>query len=629
MQLTRRTFMLATALLSAVRPDLLFADGASSVPFVPKTGAFGGEKLVFAASNDVGWGGFLGARYQKSLDRLSQEPIDKVDFVLADVNFNQERRFTNYSGDISGRYIEIASLASRPDRPVTPILPQVIDEIVQYQKPDGHFGRDVDWDKPIDIAAATDQSLEMPILWGNGRLILGLFAAYERFGNEKALDAAVKMADFYVNIVAKRFCDPARMDEYKQQAAGYAAAYVTCVYHGIEGLVRAYRVTGKAQYLETAKVMADFHEQFDTLPVGHSHGSISAHEALIMLYEETGDKKYLDRVANRWTEAVSGGYVNPCGGVSEKYEVSYPSDEGCSEADWMRLNLMLWRNTKEAKYLDFAERMLYNAYQANQWATGGFGHRHLGVDAKGPFSWQPRYAESYWCCSYHGPLGYYELKEFLAVGAVGKDGAKTIYYNFPLEFDVPLNLDGEKWSVSSRPFEPKKDGAQTVFGAKVKVVGPEGKKVAVSIRIPDWAANVSTSRSQTTQANGGAVSVSTSVSVAVANGRCVLADVEAGAEFEIRFVAKPILEDRRFNRVAVPTLEAGKTATLAETVLRWGPNVLVSKKNDGSAIEPLAVKVSADGQIVLPEETLTSVYEMTDAERDGAHTFVFNVELSK
>lgn len=614
MQLTRRTFMLATALLSAVRPDLLFADGASAVPFVPKTGAFGNEKLVFAASNDVGWGGFLGARYQKSLERLSQEPIDKVDFVLADVNFNQERRFTNFSGDISGRYIEIASLASRPDRLVAPILPRVIDEIVQYQKPDGHFGRDVDWDKPIDIAGATDRSLEMPILWGNGRLILGLFAAYERFGNEKALAAAVKMADFYVNIVVKRFCDPARMDEYEQQAAGYAAAYVTCVYHGIEGLVRAYRVTGEAKYLETAKVMADFHERFDTLPVGHSHGSISAHEALIMLYEETGEKKYLDRVANRWTEAVANGYVNPCGGVSEKFEVSYPSDEGCSEADWMRLNLMLWRNTREAKYLDFAERMLYNAYQANQWATGGFGHRHLGVDEKGPFSWKPRYAESYWCCSYHGPLGYYELKEFLAVGAVAADGSKTIYYNFPLEFDVPLTLDGEKWSVSSRPLEPKKVGAQTVFGAKIKVAGPQGKKIDLSIRIPDWAET--------------SVASETPFSSELANGRRVLTGVEAGAEIQIVFNAKPILEDRRFHRVELPALEAGQTETLPETVLRLGPNVLVSKKNDGSAIEPLAVKIDADGAIVLPE-TLTSVYEMTDAERDGAHSFVFNVELSK
>lgn len=88
------------------------------------------------------------------------------------------------------------------------------------------------------------------------------------------------------------------------------------------------------------------------------------------------------------------------------------------------------------------------------------------------------------------------------------------------------------------------------------------------------------------------------------------------------------MEDRRFHRVELPALKAGQTETLPETVLRLGPNVLVSKKNDGSAIEPLAVKIDADGAIVLPE-TLTSVYEMTDAERDGAHSFVFNVELSK
>ncbi|MCF0235099.1 MAG: glycoside hydrolase family 127 protein, partial [Thermoguttaceae bacterium] len=288
---SRRTFLLSTALLATVRPDLLLADDALTL----EPGAFGGQTLTFAHSNDVGFGGFLGARYTKSLERLAKEPVDKVDFVLDDVNFNQKRRFYNYSGDISGRYLEVCALTSRKDKPTTPILPQVIDEIVQYQKPDGHFGRDVDWNKPIDIAAATDQSLEMPILWGNGRLMLGLFAAYERFGHEKAFEAAKKMADFYVEIVVKRFCDPARMDEYQQQAAGYAAAYVTCVFHGIEGLVRAYRLTGEKKYLDCAIEMADFHEQFDTLPVGHSHGSISAHEALVLLYESCGDKKYLEQ----------------------------------------------------------------------------------------------------------------------------------------------------------------------------------------------------------------------------------------------------------------------------------------------------------------------------------------------
>lgn len=593
--ISRRTFLLSTALLSAVRPDLLFADAIPE--FVPKSGAFDGQTLSFAASNDVGFGGFFGARYAKSLERLSKEPIDNVPFVLDDVNFNQKRRFFNYSGDISGRYIEVASLTSRPDKPTTAILPEVIDEIVQYQQPDGHFGREVDWDKPVDIAAATDQSLEMPILWGNGRLILGLFAAYERFGNEKALAAAKKMADFYVNIVVKRFCDPARMDEYSQQAAGYAAAYVTCVFHGIEGLVRAYRLTGEQKYLDCAREMADFHEQFDVLPVGHSHGSLSAHEALVLLYESTGEKKYLDRVVARWEEATSLGYVNPSGGVAENFRIDGKSDEGCSEADWLRLNLMLWRNTGDGKYLDFAERMLYNAYQANQWDTGGFGHRHLGVDEKGAFSWLARYAESYWCCSYHGPLGYYELKEFFAVGATDKNGKKTIFVNFPtLEFDVPLTFaDGEKWTVSSRP---SRDG--NVWKTTIKATCENDASTAeLKVRVPDWTGPVALSST-----------------------------AQNGVENAFQFDVSPIIEDRRFNQIDVKAPAVGETVELKEVVLRLGPNVLVSKNDDGSKIEDLTLEIDENGKIAVPE-TLSSVYDMTDAERDGKHTFVFNVTLKR
>ena len=92
---------------------------------------------------------------------------------------------------------------------------------------------------------------------------------------------------------------------------------------------------------------------------------------------------------------------------------------------------MIWRNTGNVKYLDFAERMLYNEYLMNQWDTGGFGHRYMVSDDKGCFAWGERYAESYWCCSYHGPLGYYELKEFFAVGSIcPKTGENMVYYNF-------------------------------------------------------------------------------------------------------------------------------------------------------------------------------------------------------
>lgn len=593
--------MASTALLALARPVLTVAEEQTE----GVADEFSRANLSFSASNDVALGGFFGTRYRKSLERLSKEPIDKVDFVLDDVNFNQKRRFYNFSGDVSGRYIEICSLASTKDKPITPIILEVVDQIVQYQKPDGHFGRDVDWNKTVDVAGSTDQSLEMPILWGNGRLMLGLFAAYERFGSEKALNAAKKMADFYVNIVCPRFCDPKRMDEYNQKAKGYAAAYVTCVFHGIEGLARAYRLTGEKKYLDCAVKMADFHEQFDTLPVGHSHGSISAHEALVMLYEETGDRKYLDRVTKRWNDATSGGFVFPAGGVCEQFYVDGHSDEGCSEADWLRINLMLWKNTGDAKYLDAAERTLYNEYQMNQWHTGGFGHRYMIPDKDGCFAWGKRYAESYWCCSYHGPLGYYEFKEYLAVGSVIPDSKnKRVFYNFPLDFKTTIPFADGRVTIESRQLESKKN---VPIVAKVKIVGSEGDKIQLAVRIPEWCDKLDAQTS-----DGDAVKTS------VRSSRAFV-EVKSGDELILSFNGKLYAEDRRFNKTEIAD---GK-----QLVLRYGPNVLAGKDDSGDKIPELTLKANGDGSFDAPD-SLTDAFDMTDEERDGAHPFVFNVKLS-
>ncbi len=123
MNFSRRDFIATTALAAVSRPFLLVADEQTDA--VVRT--FSRTNLTFTQSNDVNLGGFFGTRYRQSLERLSKEPIDVVDFVIDDVNFNQKRRFFNYSGDISGRYIEICSLASTNYKTVTAMLPEVID----------------------------------------------------------------------------------------------------------------------------------------------------------------------------------------------------------------------------------------------------------------------------------------------------------------------------------------------------------------------------------------------------------------------------------------------------------------------------------------------------------------------
>ena len=86
------------------------------------------------------------ARRIAGSQRLSQDPYRSAAFLRSDFSFETNRIFANYSGDISGRFIEIASLTSPPGQ-MTPEPPcrRCLQDIGRYQKADGHFGRDVDW----------------------------------------------------------------------------------------------------------------------------------------------------------------------------------------------------------------------------------------------------------------------------------------------------------------------------------------------------------------------------------------------------------------------------------------------------------------------------------------------------
>ena len=104
-----------------------------------------------ASSNDLRLTGMWGAAQARSAARMAMPPLDKPDFILADLSFTLERRYTNYSGDISGRWIGAAAfLAPLYPKPFA-AFPAILAEIPSYQKSDGHFG--VDQDLPhIDVA---------------------------------------------------------------------------------------------------------------------------------------------------------------------------------------------------------------------------------------------------------------------------------------------------------------------------------------------------------------------------------------------------------------------------------------------------------------------------------------------
>jgi len=430
-------------------------------------------------------GGEVGAAADASFNRFRSAPYDSLAWIRADLTGEQvsefddkrghpkARPFKNYSGDISGRFIEIMALNSRGRLDVHPVLKELLAEVPKHQRPGGYFAASgiIDWQQPIDFKGKGGGAM-MPALWGNSRLLCGLIEASRSFNDPALLATARKLGDFYVGLVP-RFDDPARISEYKG-GDSYAAGYVTCYFPAMEGLVKLHWLTGERKHLDTAITMAEFYRSFDRLPIDHAHGMLCNQVSLLLLHEATKEAQYLRRVEKRWDELVEGGYVNPAGGILEKCWVRFARDEGCAIADWLRLNLELARVTGKARYYAMAERTLHNHFVQNQTPKGGFGHRNVICDAEGVVGFKGSIEEATWCCNFHGQLGFVNLRAHLAART---DTSFTS--NFALDF---TSTEGTGTVVSEvRPAA----GAGEVMRQRIRLRGMP--TAVVRVRQPHWA----------------------------------------------------------------------------------------------------------------------------------------------
>jgi len=428
-----------------------------------------------------------------SAARFRVAPFNSLPWLRADLtnetvsehddNFHNvmRRPYKQYSGDISGRFLEIMALNSRGNADVHTALPDLLKEVLKHQRPGGYFCASgaIDWQQPLDYNVkdqAAPAGRMLPALWGNSRMLCGLVEVTRAFPDNKPIaDATRRLGDFYVSMLP-RFNDPARVDEY-MGAGTYAAGHVTCWFPAMEGLVKLGNLTGEKKYLDAAIKMAEFYQRFDKLPIDHAHGMLCNQFSLVLLYEATKNPAYLTRVEKRWSDLIAAGYVNPAGGILEKCHVEFERDEGCGIADWFRLNLALAKATGKARYWAMAERTLHNHFLQNQHSNGGFGHRYVHTDSEGVYGFQKRNYESTWCCTFHGELGFVQLRHHLL-----DRGDDVLTCNFPLEFTAKE----DHGSITSLHQLPWKDSH--VVRQRIALSGQPA--VRVRVRHPHWADEV-------------------------------------------------------------------------------------------------------------------------------------------
>jgi hypothetical protein len=539
------------------------------------------DKVALPDPREVEMSGEQGEMLRRGIARIGQPPYT-VPWILSDVSFELKRLYTNFSGDVSGRFIELASLTSPPGTKSPAALAPVLEAIARYQKPDGHFGVEVNLDERLVADAPA-----LTLLWGNARLLNGLLAAAERFNEPRLLDCAKRLGDFYV-ATADKLCDPRREAEYAASGS-YGHSYRCDYFPAIESLALLYKATNDRRYLNQARRMARwFWEKFDVLPNDHAHGNLCAWRGILLLYEITGEREYLDRAVKKWEYAVCGGFVWPTGGMPEKWHVFFHNDEGCALSDWLRFNLELWRHTGDVRYLDMAERLLLNQYAANQSDDGAFGNRYYEGDWHGVISAKPNvkfgpFHPGIECCTFHGPLGLWHLKSYLAAGS-----SRGIYINFPLDYTAIVETAGCKVRVAVRTKPIRADGKMDV---NIALAAADREKNADApttlwLRVPPWA------KLKLVELDG------KELPPKVDNGYLRIEGVRGGDKIHVSLHAVLMMEGYRFVK---HSLRPGKLAVMRNVSFFSGPQILAAALPGESAGRPtLVVLVDGQGRLAFP-----------------------------
>jgi hypothetical protein len=565
-----KSFLTVAACLIAVSIYAQKPNSPGSVFYTDANKQAGWPLIKIPSPDAVRLNGYLGNSLEKGTQRLALPPYS-ADWLLSDVSFKIKRIFNNYSGDVSGRFLELAVLTS-PDGQLKPAaLPIAIESVVSYQKSDGHFGVDIDLDKPM-----VRNSAEVTMLWGNARMLVGLIVAARELKDERLMASAIKLGDFYIN-TAHQLCSSARLEEYRSTGTA-ADSYQVGYFPAMEGLVMLYKDTKDERYLQHAKKMADFFYNFDVLPNDHSHGNLSAWRSILDIYGLEKNASCLQKAEAKWNAAVNGGFVWPLGGVGEHWYISFNGDEGCSESDWLRFNLDLWRYTGKTKYLDMAERLLKNQYISNQTPNGGYGMRHLDTQATGPIATGGAVNEWDFCCSFHGPLGLYFLKSYLATGS-----ENDIYINFPLDYQARVEAGGSDWNIGVKT-NSGNAGSEQMDIQVVPVASKPAEPVNIWLRVPYWASTVQIG-------NAAASPVKTT------NGYIEIKHgLRQNTAFKVTFQGKLTIEGRRFTAVN-PT--PGEVFTIEDVSLLHGPNLLFETHSRGPLRSKLLAVIDDEGNLGL------------------------------
>ena len=275
------------------------------------------------------------------------------------------------------------SMSLYPDPKLDTYIDGLIAKVAAAQEPDGYLytARTIDPSNPHKWSGNERWVKERELsheLYNSGHLFEAAAAHYQATGKKNLLDIALKNAD----LVCKTF--------------GHDKLHVAPGHEVVEmGLVKLYRITGKKEYLETAKYFVEERGHFagydstssdpwksgsywqDHIPVvdqdeavGHAVRAAYLYAAVADVAALSGDPAFLNAVDKIWDNVVAKkfyvqggiGAVGDGERFGENYELPNATayNETCAAIANVYWNQRMFQLHGDAKYVDVLERSLYN-----------------------------------------------------------------------------------------------------------------------------------------------------------------------------------------------------------------------------------------------------------------------------
>ncbi|MFT3680238.1 MAG: glycoside hydrolase family 127 protein [Ferruginibacter sp.] len=399
------------------------------------------------------------------------------------------------------------SLSIFPDKKLELYIDTLIDKVAKAQEPDGYLytARTIDPLNPPKWAGKKRWENEREMsheLYNSGHLYEAAAAHFEATGKKNLLDIALKNADLVCSVFGK---------DKMHMAPGHEVVEM--------GLVKLYRITGKKEYLETAKYFIEERGHYkgydststdlfkngaywqDHIPVvdqreavGHAVRAGYLYAAVADVAALTGDKALLAAIDSIWSNVVSKKMYVQGGagaiGAGERYGVNYELPNGtaynetCAAIANVYWNQRMFQLHGDSKYIDVLEKILYNGLISGVGLDGKSFFYTNAMQVKNHFHQTDLEAErSGWftcsCC----PTNITRLLPSVP-GYVYAQNGNTLFVNLFMNSNATVNISGKAIDVVQQNNYPW-DG-----DLKFTVSPKKGElPFTLKIRIPGWAEN--------------------------------------------------------------------------------------------------------------------------------------------